>query len=92
MLPSIGRLLTSAKKKDLTKSTAKNIANSILYEKTDANKALFASFASNDVLYALMFYLSLFVILTLFVSWYLCQISSLAIYILTKEESEPIED
>lgn len=57
-----------------------------------SNVIVTATFASNDVLYALMFYLSLFVILTLFVSWYLCQISSLAIYILTKEESDTIED
>lgn len=47
LLPSIGRLLTSAKKKDVVKSAAQNKVSSVLYDKTDANKALFASFASN---------------------------------------------
>lgn len=47
ILPSIGRLLTSVKKKDANKSAIKNKVSSVLYDKTDANKSLFSSFAAD---------------------------------------------
>lgn len=48
LLPSIGRLLTSVKKKEAVKSLNSNKVTGMFYDKTAANKALFSSFASGS--------------------------------------------
>ncbi len=48
ILPSIGRLLTSVKKKDAVKHFSANKVTGMFYDKTEANKALFSSFASGS--------------------------------------------
>lgn len=49
ILPSIGRLLTSVKKKDNTPSLTKKSNESTTYEKTKANDKLFKAFANKRV-------------------------------------------
>lgn len=48
ILPSIGRLLTTVKKKDYTQLKAANTESSITYNKTAANTGLFKAFAQKD--------------------------------------------
>lgn len=49
VLPSIGRLLTSVKKKDNTASFTPKTAESITYKKTKANDKLFKAFANKKI-------------------------------------------